>query len=519
MTGNEVPAAKEPSRATPRWLRGDSVAVGLLSLAGLTLLQRSVGLLRNVWFCRVLDDDQLGRWSLAYHFLLVAAPLVVLGLPGSFGRYVERYRQRGQLRRFLVRTGAACLAVALVGFVGLHLGAPWVARGLFGDAERVALVRILATTLILVTAFNFLVELLTSLRLIRLASLMQFVCSLGFALWGVMLLTWTPLREEAVMLAYAGGALCAALVGLAVVVWYWQCLPQDTQPLSTGALWGVLLPFAGWIWAWNLVSNLFEVADQFMLKYFSGLPPLAADSLVGQYYSSRVIPLLLISVAAMLAGSLLPHMTRDWEAGRRAAAGRRLNMFVKLAAIVFTLGAACCLLGSPILFTWALQGKYDGGLAVLPGTLAYCACYGIGCLAMNYLLCAEKAPFACLVWASGLAFNVVLNLLLVPRFGLPGVVVATFVANGVALVAIFRLCSGAGMQWQFGTLVAAALPISLWLGGGPALGIVAVVLAVGCWERWLVSEQELAAAREFAVLLLTRWKGGGDRTQTASTQV
>ncbi|MDP6555234.1 MAG: oligosaccharide flippase family protein [Pirellulaceae bacterium] len=503
---------------TSRWLRGDSVVAGVTMLIFLTVLQRSVGLVRNVWFCRVLEDDELGRWSLAYNFLLLMAPLIVLGLPGSFGRYVERYRQRGQLRPFLWRTGVVCVIAATACYLGMRLRADVIAHVVFGDASRVDLVHMLVTTLILVTTFNFLVELLTSLRLVRFASTMQLASSLGFAVFGILLLSWTPLREEAVMMAYAGGALLAALFGMVVVVWYWRCLPPDAAPLPQRALWSVLLPFAGWIWTGNLFSNCFEVADQFMLKYFSGLPAIAADSLVGQYYSSRVIPMLLISVATMLAGSLLPHLTRDWEAGNRDSARRRLNTFTKLAAITFTVGAAGCLIASPVLFTWALRGKYDAGLAVLPGTLAYCTCYGIGCIAMNYLLCAEKAKLVSLALVCGLTINVGMNYLLAPQFGLIGVVVATIIANVAALVLIFWMSSLAGMRWQTSTLVATALPLSLPLGGLPALAIVAIVLALGWRERWLATDHEQESLVELVSSLSARWHGRSDRSRQATPQ-
>jgi len=503
---------------TPRWLRGDSVLAGVAILIFFTVLQRGVGLFRNVWFCRVLEDDELGRWSLAYNFLLLAAPLIVLGLPGSFGRYVERYRQRGQLRPFLWRTGIVCLIAAAACYLGMHLRTDAISRLVFGDASRIDLVRLLGTTLILVTVFNFLVELLTSLRLVRFASAMQLAASLGFAVIGILLLSWTPLREEAVMIAYAGGALLAALIGMAVLAWYWRSLPPTAAPLPQRALWSVLLPFAGWIWAGNLISNLFEVADQFMLKYFSGLSAVAADSLVGQYYSSRVIPMLLISVATMLAGSLLPHLTRDWEAGNRDSARRQLNTFTKLAAFTFTVGAAVCLIFSPILFTWALRGKYDAGLAVLPGTLAYCTCYGIGCIAMNYLLCAEKAKLGSLALICGLTINVGLNYLLAPQFGLIGVVVATIIANVTALAMVFWLSSLAGMRWQTSTLVAAALPLGLLLGGLPALAIVAIVLAVGWRERWLVTDDEQESLVKLVSSVSARWRGRPDRSGQATTE-
>src|SRR5262245_23605055 len=102
-------------------LRPDSLAASVLVLLVVSVVQRSVGFGRGVLFCRWLAPDELGMWDMAYSFLLLAAPLVVLGLPGSFGRYLERYRQRQQLRIFLKRTAAwtAAFTAAAIGIIAL----------------------------------------------------------------------------------------------------------------------------------------------------------------------------------------------------------------------------------------------------------------------------------------------------------------------------------------------------------------------------------------------------------------
>ena len=67
----------------------------------------------------------------------------------------------------------------------------------------------------------------------------------------------------------------------------------------------------------NLLWNLFDVVDRYMIIHL--LPPAIGDALteVGNYRSSRVLPLLLSSITVMIAGALLPHLSHDWEAGRR----------------------------------------------------------------------------------------------------------------------------------------------------------------------------------------------------------
>ncbi|MCA9209080.1 MAG: hypothetical protein KDA55_12015, partial [Planctomycetales bacterium] len=86
----------------------DSLSTSVLLLGGMTVAQKAIGLARNIAFCGLLLDTELGRWSLANSFLGLAAPLVMAGLPGTFGRYVEHYRAKGQLRQFLLSTSVAC---------------------------------------------------------------------------------------------------------------------------------------------------------------------------------------------------------------------------------------------------------------------------------------------------------------------------------------------------------------------------------------------------------------------------
>ena len=94
----------------------------------LTVVQRLVGFVRAVLFCRWLDAEQLGLWDMAFSFLLLAAPLSVLAIPGSFGRYLEHYRRRGQLRRFLRWTMLACGGLAAAACRGHPVGPAMVLR-------------------------------------------------------------------------------------------------------------------------------------------------------------------------------------------------------------------------------------------------------------------------------------------------------------------------------------------------------------------------------------------------------
>ncbi len=147
--------------------RTDTLAAGVVLLLGLTIAQRLVGFVRSVLFCRWLDPDQLGLWDLCFGFLMLAAPLALLGLPGSFGRYVEFYRQRGQLKAFLLRVGGCSAALAVGASAVVALGNRWFSHLIFGGDHGRELVVLLACGLVLWIAHTVLIALFNALRMTR----------------------------------------------------------------------------------------------------------------------------------------------------------------------------------------------------------------------------------------------------------------------------------------------------------------------------------------------------------------
>src|SRR5215467_1843174 len=145
--------------------RTDTLAESVVVLLILAAVQRIVGFVRGVLVCRWLSPQELGQWDMAFGFLTLGAPLVVLGLPGSFGRYVEYFRQRGQLGRLLRRTATACIALTVLAVLTVCLARPFFSTIVFGRPDEIQLMLVLAVCLAVVIAFNYLTELLTALRM------------------------------------------------------------------------------------------------------------------------------------------------------------------------------------------------------------------------------------------------------------------------------------------------------------------------------------------------------------------
>ncbi len=500
LESQDRPLTDAPSTDAEHASSGDSFVLGLAFMLAVTVVQRVVGFARSVLFCGMMQDEQLGRWSLAFSFLLLAAPLAVLGLPGSFGRYVEYYRQRNQLGTFLRRTVGVSVVLSTITVVLVIALAPFWAWLVFGDAGAASLVRLLGGALACVIAFNFVVELLTAVRQVRVVAVMQFVSSVLFAVIAIALLAFTNLAERGVIIAF--GAACLVAIGVAArplsrigrqAVSCRACLPH-------ARLWEKLLPFAAWIWVTDLLANLFDAADRIMIVHFARVDQGAADSIIGQYHASRVVPFLLVAVAGMVAGVILPYMSRDWERGNRSTVARRQLLTLKIGGLVLTMSGGLILLGAPLLFGWLLHGRYDQGLTVLPITLTYCVWFSLMTLAQNYLWCTERARLGSIALAIGLAANIGLNVLLLPWWGLQGAVLATAIANAVALVLVLYFGSFWGLIPDRGTLFCCALPVTLIVGAPVALVAVAALAMVGYREGWLFNPNEKRQ------MLVTAWR-------------
>jgi O-antigen/teichoic acid export membrane protein len=227
-----------------------------------------------------------------------------------------------------------------------------------------------------------------------------------------------------------------------------------------------------------------------MIVHFSHTPSAKALDVVGNYHSSRVVPLLLVSIAAMLGAMIMPHLSHDWEAGRREQVASRLRLFVKLFGFAMFAAATAVLVAAPLLFGVAFRGKFPGGQAVLPWTLAYCTWFGLSLIVQNYLLCAEKGRLSSVALASGLVLNVLLNLVLLPRLGLEGAVLSTAAANVLSLGLICWFNRRLGFRLDDGATVVLALPMLLTLGPWAAVFALAAVAATAVWSNHLLSPEE-----------------------------
>jgi O-antigen/teichoic acid export membrane protein len=471
-----------------------TLAQSVAYLFVLSIAQRAIGFVRGLLVCIWLTPALLGPWDLTNRFFILASPLLVLGIPGSFGRYLEYYRQHGALRSVLRRTTAVCLALCTLGWLAFQVFSEPLAGVFLMDTENAELLRLASTCLLAVVAYNFLVEVLNALRLIRLNALIQFGQSLLFAGLCVAGLAWWRADSTTVIVAYATACAAMLLVGGLSLARQLRKLPADRVILPQRQLWSKLLPFAAWIWVANLLTNLFDSSGRWMLlRWTPDATKLLRDTLAGNYHVAQLIPALMVTLACMLGGTLLPYLARDWESGRRARVSDTMNLAMKLLALALIAGSMLVMAVKPWLFQVAFRGKFDEGEAILHLALAGCVWSALIAFIQTYLWCAERARYGCFSLAIGLAVNVLLHWLWVPNYGIAGSMLATAFSSLAVLGVLFQISVRAGMRLDHGTVGTSLLPGLLLFGLWPAaagLAVCGLVLAVR--RAWLFTPSERA---------------------------
>jgi O-antigen/teichoic acid export membrane protein len=457
-----------------RSFAADSLAVGMAVMLAMTIIQRGLGFFRGIWFCRMLDDAVVGQWSMAYDFITLMTPVMLLGLPGSLPRYVEHYRIRGHLPNFVRRLCIATGVLGAVCFAGIMIAPDWFGWLVFLEPQNSALVYSVGVSVIAIIVFSFIYQLVSSLRQVRVASMMQFVQGVAFT---VIAVAWLGIGGGLVGLVYGfvAATILAMIPGLISLASGWKGLPKSEEPFAPPAMWKRLLPYAAAIWVMNLLTNTFTLSDRYMILHMMPGSEEVTQAAVGQYHSGRIIPALLVSLATMVSGVLMPYLTADWEAGKQKEVREKLRRILFATSVLFTGGAAVSLLAAPWFFENALQDRYTAGLAMMPMTFVFCIWISLGNLGQDYLWVSEKGKWVAVVIGVGFALNIMMNYALLPIWGLHGAVVATLASNGVVLVGLWVAMSRFGYRLDQTTIVATLLPATLLMGPWVTLASVAMV--------------------------------------------
>lgn len=383
------------------------------------VIRLTVGLFVGVWLARYLGPATFGLYSLAFALVGLFGVFSRLGLDGVLVReIVRRPDARGEL------LGSA-LALRLSGGTLAAAAATLCAALVRPDDTTVQFIAAIVALGLIFQAFDVLELWFQSQMLSRYAVLAKTGVFLLLAAVKVLLIlsgapvtafAWAALAE--VVLASAGLVAAYRLSGQTFA--HWRVALRPALEL--------LRPAAPLILAGIAVSVYMKI-DQVMIATMIG------DEAVGLYAAATRLTEATYFVPTVLMASLLPAIVSIRASSEAHFRSRMQNLFDLMVIAALVLAVPLSLL-SGIVIRLLYGAAYEPSAQVLAIHVWVNVFVFLGVASSSYLLAENLTAISFYRTLLGAIANIVLNLVMIPRFGIVGAAWATLVSAFIATFAV-----------------------------------------------------------------------------------
>ena len=440
----------EPSRPD------EAAGRGLLWNLGSSLLPLAGSFVVSVLVAPHLGPEGFGAYMTTTSMATLALIFGKFGVHTATSRLLSEEPQdaRRWFAAGMLLRAVWTLPLALVGLVL----SPWIARALEGES-LVASFWWMAPIMIAASAHEMACESMVGLS--RFASLFWF--RFGSLLLRLLAVVWVRFYSLGAAAFLAGHALSQAIPSLLVI---WPMLLRLPKSENAPALKDayrrtreISLPLAFGSASFLIYAH----TDRLMLAW------LRDAAAVGQFGVARnVLDAALFPVFA-LSWSLRPAFVRVREDA--AARGRALGESVRYSVVYSLAGGALALVSGPPLLRAIYGEQYVEAASLFAWMLPTLLLRGLGTPIFPALVAADQQKNYARIMILTALMNVVLNLVLIPRFGAVGAVVATAVAllplTWQGWIWTLREFGRPALRAELPAMITAAVvAAALWIGRG-----------------------------------------------------
>lgn len=400
--------------------------VKLLSSRSLILLverfyRLGAGAIITFMVARLLGEEALGTYGVVMVWLAFLAPLTNLGLNNLVQKMAHQAATPQESQQYLqtavwlrLLAGLLCAGLMILGFVTFYphyfQQGPWSISLLF----------------VLQTFFSFILfeyeqNVAGHFRAVALGKVLISTVTLAARIWGL----WSGLGVEFLFLIVGLEFLAT---GLMQYGWYRHyCKAQPALSFGYFSLTHAkeMLKRASWLWLAAVLSVIYLKIDTVMIEAMMGV------AAAGQYTAVARISELWYVIPVTLAARYYPEMLKahqqSWPGYLRVLRRRGLLFFGM--ALVISIGMTA---GAYWIMLVAYGEKFTGSTLVLQ-IHVWAGCFVfVRSLISQHLILTGNEPLSMLSHGVGALLNILLNYLLIPRFGLEGAAWATLISYAYA---------------------------------------------------------------------------------------
>jgi O-antigen/teichoic acid export membrane protein len=406
---------------------GEIVKGGMFAF-GYRVFTMSISYALIILISKQLGKEGMGVWNLCMATLNILVMLGCLGFNTSIVRFVSEYRAKewnDLIRRLygnLIKY--AGLSGTVLG-VGLILGSDLLAERYFKDPVMSMPLKITGIILPLVVTSTINVEFIRGLKRIQISEFFRTLILQLVALIGTAILSFSELRVIDPLIYYALGALLA-VIGTSTFIWrflkglsFSENIPEMAPPVfSFKSHFLISLPMI----LTSFIQLLNGRVDLLMLGYF------ADTGVAGVFGMAFKLSIITNFVIGALKAIAMPKISElFWS--QKTKELKRVVHFSTLLIFGFALPVSLALFFFPEFILSLIDEEFTDGSNVLRiFAVMQLINSGSGMVAVFLNMSGNQLFFTKLV-AFTTTLNIVLNLILIPRYGMEGAAIATLISN------------------------------------------------------------------------------------------
>ena len=403
----------------------------------------------------LLGPSLYGILNIPNPYILIAGMLSNFGFNTTVLNLMPAYLHEGRpdLARMIYRSSAFLTVVlSTLWAVLLLVFSPWLADKVAHEPDAVNPMRLYALAIPFLAVNTYFASVYMAVQRGKLGAVISFFYGVLNTALPVAAVLW---RRNVTLIV--GGVLAAEVLGAALFTCYFHARVLSGLGKAVGPLWrgiketmsfGYLFFVAGL--GWNLINSV----DRLMIKYY-----LPAEQL-GFYSMAAQIITVLSVVTATLGLALVPSLTAARNAGDQTTFRKLIHNSARLGFIALVPIAALVFALSKDVFSLLLPRF--GPSVVIVEILIFIGFIDLFCrISWASLVAHERGGLSAMAYMTAAVWNVGMNWLLIPRYGIVGAavsVLSTFVVLAAILLFMMKRVSGADIN-----LKGAAHPLFLSL--------------------------------------------------------
>lgn len=376
------------------------------------------GFIRLPILTKGLGATLYGTWSLIEVTISLIVPFALLGLNMGIIRFLAAEKDKARIREDFLSAFSVVFISGIAFSIFLFLFSDYLAVSIFEGISSSPWIKLASVLILLNTMLRLNGAFFRTFRRIGLHTTFGLVRS-AFEIGLIALLVLLGYKLMGVITAVIISGILVNLVMLFIILKQIGFRPPRFSRLGEYLRFGIpLAPNAAIMWIINS-------SDRYIISYFLGVTAAGiynAAYAIGSYASFLIMPIGIV---------LYPTIAKLYEENNLSETRNYLSYSVKyfmMIAIPSAFGLS--ILAKPILQILTTP-EFIPGSTVVP-LVAFSALMSSLYLITAYIIMlAKKTRLLMMLLSISAALNIILNIILIPRMGILGAAVATFIAYGV----------------------------------------------------------------------------------------